>query len=73
MVFRRVQNLEADWYFEGPEVLYRRTTVWKKWTELFRRSETRSELKMDPISRQTRFASFWRYSRGIQRYLPSKI
>ncbi|GBB90786.1 hypothetical protein RclHR1_17880001 [Rhizophagus clarus] len=36
---------EADHFkfrtpFQGPEVLYRRTTVWKKWTELFRRSGT---------------------------------
>ncbi|GBC08690.1 hypothetical protein RclHR1_08300006 [Rhizophagus clarus] len=72
MVFQRIQNLEVDQYFEGLEVLYRRTT--KKWSE----SGTRSRLKIDPISWQTRFISFQRSSRGIQshrlsRHLPDEF
>ncbi|GBC10682.1 hypothetical protein RclHR1_09820001 [Rhizophagus clarus] len=35
-------------------------------------SRTRSELKMDPILRQTRFASFWRSSRGIRSHRLSR-
>ncbi|GBB85073.1 hypothetical protein RclHR1_11640011, partial [Rhizophagus clarus] len=38
----------------------KRTVVQKKQTTIFRRSRTQSELKIDLISRQTRFASFQR-------------
>ncbi|GBB83863.1 hypothetical protein RclHR1_10520001 [Rhizophagus clarus] len=49
IVFRRVWNLEVDQYFKGLEVLYRRTTVWKKWTELFQRSRTQSRPKIKKL------------------------
>ncbi|GBB89440.1 hypothetical protein RclHR1_16110004 [Rhizophagus clarus] len=75
----KVQNLEAAQYFESlKEVDWviskvqnsnsKRIMVWKKQTAVFRRSRTRSKLKMDPISWQTRFIFSQKSSRGIRSF-----
>ncbi|GBB92814.1 hypothetical protein RclHR1_02060017 [Rhizophagus clarus] len=52
-----VWNLEADWYFEGPEVLYRRTTISLEEVNQVISKVQNSNLEwtaMDPILRRTR-------------------